>query len=178
MVELGNEGARELGSQGPRRHLAQQYDMPPDAFAKPSSTGCGTGEPVYDSLHCYVRGGLAKNTATRVQPKADPGPPARQHVGAGWGNVYDWCRRRPGAGSSTSPSSSRPHKVDALGHGEVRRTLFHLARLRAAAADFWERSLFTQPRDRDVVCHASAWDVDYGDDLRIKMCIEITARTS
>ena len=24
---------------------------------------------------------------------------------------------------------------------------------------FWERSLFTRPRDRDVVCHASAWDV-------------------
>ena len=38
---------------------------------------------------------------------------------------------------------------------------------------FWERSLFTKPRDRDVVCHASAWDVDYEDDLRIKMCIEI-----
>ena len=38
---------------------------------------------------------------------------------------------------------------------------------------FWERSLFTQPRDRDVVCHASAWDIDYKDDLRIKMCIQI-----
>jgi peptidyl-dipeptidase A len=39
---------------------------------------------------------------------------------------------------------------------------------------FWERSLFTQPKDRDVVCHASAWDIDYKDDLRIKMCIQIT----
>ncbi|RPI08712.1 MAG: peptidase M2 family protein, partial [Acidobacteriales bacterium] len=40
---------------------------------------------------------------------------------------------------------------------------------------FWERSLFTKPRDREVVCHASAWDVDNVDDLRIKMCIEPTA---
>jgi len=39
---------------------------------------------------------------------------------------------------------------------------------------FWERSLFTKPADRDVVCHASAWDVDSKDDLRIKMCIQIT----
>ena len=39
---------------------------------------------------------------------------------------------------------------------------------------FWERSLFTKPQDRDVVCHASAWDIDHDDDLRIKMCIEIT----
>jgi peptidyl-dipeptidase A len=40
---------------------------------------------------------------------------------------------------------------------------------------FWERSLFTQPRDREAVCHASAWDVDDGDDLRVKMCIRKTS---
>ena len=40
---------------------------------------------------------------------------------------------------------------------------------------FWERSLFVKPRDRDVVCHASAWDIDNVDDLRIKMCIDVTA---
>jgi len=39
---------------------------------------------------------------------------------------------------------------------------------------FWERSLFTKPRDRDVVCHASAWSIDFQEDLRLKMCIEIT----
>ena len=32
--------------------------------------------------------------------------------------------------------------------------------------------MFTKPRDRDVVCHASAWDIDYLQDLRVKMCIE------
>ncbi len=40
---------------------------------------------------------------------------------------------------------------------------------------FWERSLFVKPRDREVVCHASAWDIDNVDDLRIKMCIDVTA---
>jgi peptidyl-dipeptidase A len=38
---------------------------------------------------------------------------------------------------------------------------------------FWERSQFVHPRDREVVCHASAWDVDNGDDLRVKMCIDV-----
>ena len=38
---------------------------------------------------------------------------------------------------------------------------------------FWERSLFTKPKDREVVCHASAWDVSYDNDLRIKMCIKV-----
>jgi peptidyl-dipeptidase A len=40
---------------------------------------------------------------------------------------------------------------------------------------FWERSQFVHPRDREVVCHASAWDVDSVDDLRVKMCIEVSA---
>jgi len=39
---------------------------------------------------------------------------------------------------------------------------------------FWERSMLVRPRDREVVCHASAWDLDFVDDLRIKMCTEIT----
>ncbi|HEY2857998.1 MAG TPA: M2 family metallopeptidase [Terracidiphilus sp.] len=42
-------------------------------------------------------------------------------------------------------------------------------------ATFWERSQFVHPRDRDVVCHASAWDVDNVEDLRVKMCIEVNA---
>ncbi len=40
---------------------------------------------------------------------------------------------------------------------------------------FWERAQFVHPRDRDVVCHASAWDVDSVEDLRVKMCIEANA---
>ena len=39
---------------------------------------------------------------------------------------------------------------------------------------FWERSMFVKPKDRDVVCHASAWDIDFESDLRLKMCIEQT----
>ncbi len=40
---------------------------------------------------------------------------------------------------------------------------------------FWERSQFVHPRDREVVCHASAWDIDQVDDLRVKMCIAVNA---
>jgi peptidyl-dipeptidase A len=40
---------------------------------------------------------------------------------------------------------------------------------------FWERSLFTKPADRDVVCHASAWDIDNKDDVRLKVCLQVRA---
>ena len=43
---------------------------------------------------------------------------------------------------------------------------------------YWRKSQFIKPRDRDVVCHASAWDMNMGGedgkspDVRTKMCIK------
>ena len=41
---------------------------------------------------------------------------------------------------------------------------------------FWARSQFTRPAEREVACHASAWNVDMQEDLRIKMCIQRTEK--
>ncbi|NND00594.1 MAG: peptidase M2 family protein, partial [Gammaproteobacteria bacterium] len=38
---------------------------------------------------------------------------------------------------------------------------------------FYQNSMIKKPADRDVVCHASAWDMDNGNDPRIKQCVEI-----
>ncbi|MCF7221117.1 M2 family metallopeptidase [Marilutibacter chinensis] len=39
-------------------------------------------------------------------------------------------------------------------------------------ATYWDKTQFIKPRDRDVVCHASAWPMDMADDVRTKMCIK------
>ena len=39
---------------------------------------------------------------------------------------------------------------------------------------FWTKAQLIKPRDRDVVCHASAWDMNLSGDVRIKMCITPT----
>jgi peptidyl-dipeptidase A len=39
---------------------------------------------------------------------------------------------------------------------------------------YWQRSQFIKPLDRDVVCHASAWNMDMAGDVRTKMCIQPT----
>lgn len=36
---------------------------------------------------------------------------------------------------------------------------------------YWQKSQFIKPMDRDVVCHASAWDMNMAGDVRTKMCI-------
>jgi len=37
---------------------------------------------------------------------------------------------------------------------------------------YWAKTQFTKPLDRDVVCHASAWDMNMAGDVRTKMCIK------
>jgi peptidyl-dipeptidase A len=80
--------------------------------------------------------------------------------------------------STTDLSSDQGHAAqlaagrDLVHYGENFFTSLGFAPL---PKTFWERSQFVHPRDREVVCHASAWDVDFADDLRVKMCIEVSA---
>ena len=82
-VELSNKGARELGFPDTGAMWRSQYDMPPDAFAKELDRLWAQLQPLYLSLHAYVRTKLASGTASRCRPTAHPGAPARQHLGAG-----------------------------------------------------------------------------------------------
>ena len=84
----------------------------------------------------------------------------------------------PAFASRTAPSSDAGYAASlAAAHDMVRygESFFTSLGFEPLPKTFWERSQFIHPRDRDVVCHASAWDVDSVDDLRVKMCIEVTA---
>jgi len=175
-VELANEGARELGFADLGAMWRSKYDMPPDAFAAEVDRLWGQVKPFYDSLHCYVRAELNEKYGDAVQPKT--GPIRADLLGnmwaQEWGNVYDVVAQ-PGGGSSVDVTKLlEAKKVDAIGMVKIGERFYSSLGFSPMPATFWERSLFTQPRDRDVVCHASAWSLDYKDDLRIKMCIEAT----
>jgi peptidyl-dipeptidase A len=66
-------------------------------------------------------------------------------------------------------------KVDPLEMVRIGERFFTSLAFDPLPKTFWERSLFVKPRDREVVCHASAWNIDYVDDLRIRMCIDVSA---
>lgn len=40
--------------------------------------------------------------------------------------------------------------------------------------EFWSGSIIEKPADREIVCHASAWDFCNGKDFRIKQCTKVT----
>lgn len=176
MVELGDEGARQLGYSDVGALWRSNYDMPPDQFAREMDRVWEQLRPLYLSLHAYVRGQLARKYGKSVVP---PGGPIPAHLlgniwAQEWNNVYDLMDSPKPAQSYDLTKILVARKTDPKGMVKYGENFFTSLGFAPLPQTFWERSLFTKPVDRDVVCHASAWDVDSRDDLRVKMCIQIT----
>ena len=174
-VELANKGARELGFADTGAMWRAKYDMTPEAFAKELDRLWEQVRPLYIALHAYVRNKLREKYGDTVVPANGPIPAdlLGNMWAQSWENIYPLVAPKdadPGFDLTEILKSRKTEYKQMVRYGEGFFTSLGFAPL---PATFWERSLFVKPRDREVVCHASAWDVDLVDDLRIKMCIEI-----
>jgi peptidyl-dipeptidase A len=174
-VELANKGAQQLGFKDNGAMWRSKYDMPPDAFAKELDRLWDQVKPLYLSLHAYVRAKLRAKYGDVVP--AD-GPIPAYLLGnmwaQEWDNIYPLmapANADPGYDLTALLKKRNTDWKQMVKYGEGFFTSLGFAPL---PATFWERSLFLRPRDRDVVCHASAWDIDTVEDVRLKMCIQIT----
>ncbi|HUJ49946.1 MAG TPA: M2 family metallopeptidase [Bryobacteraceae bacterium] len=175
-VELGNRGARELGFADMGAMWRSKYDLPPDAFPAEMDRLWDQVRPLYVALHAYVRRKLREKYGDIVPAN---GPIPAHLLGNMWAqeweNIYPLVApKNADAGYDLTAilKSKNTQPLDMVRYGEHFFTSLGFAPL---PKTFWERSMFVKPRDRDVVCHASAWDVDAVDDLRIKLCIQINA---
>ena len=151
--------------------------MDPNAFRAELDRLWEQVRPLYESLHCYVRGELSEHYGADVVPESGPIP---AHVlgnmwAQTWSNVYDLVAPEMGDAGFDLTELLQQEGVDALEMVRYGERFFTSLGFEELPDTFWERSLFTKPADREVVCHASAWDIDQVEDIRIKMCIEINA---
>jgi peptidyl-dipeptidase A len=177
MVELANEGARELGYADVGALWRAKYDMDPDDFAAELDRLFEQVRPLYEALHCHVRAELQERYGERVVPSGEPIP---AHLlgnmwAQDWSNVYELVAPEDGDPGYDLTSLLEQHEIGPLEMVRYGERFFSSLGFEPLPESFWERSLFTKPEDREVVCHASAWDVDQVNDLRIKMCIEVNA---
>jgi peptidyl-dipeptidase A len=176
-VALANKGARELGFKDSGAMWRAKYDMAPDDFARELDRLWEQVRPLYLSLHAYVRTKLREKYGADVVPASGPIP---AHLlgnvwAQDWSNIYKLVAPAgadPGYDLTQILKSRGTKPLDMVHYGE---NFFKSLGFAPLPATFWERSLFVKPRDREVVCHASAWDVDNVDDLRVKVCLDITA---
>ena len=174
-VTLANKGAREIGFVDTADMWRSRYDMSPQAFEKETDRLWLQVKPLYDQLHCYVRGKLRTTYGADKVPERGPIP---AHLlgnmwAQEWANIYPLVEPYPGEGNLDVTEALKDANYDAIKMVKLGESFFTSLGMDPLPKTFWERSMFTKPNDRNVVCHASAWDVSYQDDLRIKMCIEV-----
>ncbi|HEX6199663.1 MAG TPA: M2 family metallopeptidase, partial [Thermoanaerobaculia bacterium] len=174
-VELMNEGARGLGYADTGALWRSGYDMSPDEFAQEVDRLWGQVRPLYDALHCFVRAKLSEQYGPEVVPPSGliPAHVVGNMWAQSWLNLADQISPEGAEPAYDLTSILREEGFDARKMVETGERFFTSLGFEPLPETFWERSLFTKPQDRDVVCHASAWDVDNVEDLRIKMCIEV-----
>ena len=176
MVDIGNQGSRDLGYEGLSDLWFSKYDMPADDFLNETDRVWEEVKPLYDALHCHVRAKLNEHYGDDVVPESGPLP---VHLlgnmwGQSWSNIYDLVYTEESQQNSVNVSKIIEEKrLDEIDMVKYAEDFFLSIGFEPLPDTFWERSLFVKPRDRSVVCHASAWNLDpANNDLRIKMCIE------
>ena len=176
-VQLSNQGSRELGFRDTGGLWRAGYDMTPEQFSAELDRLWQQVRPLYLSLHTYVRARLVQKYGPQVVPPDGPipahllGNPWAQE----WGNIFPILGLTENSSGFDLTELLQARNLDAKGMVRYGEGFYKSLGFAPLPETFWQRSLLTKPRDRDVVCHASAWDIDNLDDLRVKMCIQIRA---
>ncbi|MBI4815268.1 MAG: M2 family metallopeptidase [Deltaproteobacteria bacterium] len=175
-VELSNGGAKDIGFSDVGALWKSSYDMSPTEFEAETDRLWTEVRPLYEQLHCYVR---QKLSAHYGADKVAPLGPIPAHIlgnmwAQEWQNVYGLVEPFPGQANLDVTAALKTKNPAPKEMTKIAEGFFTSVGLKSLPETFWERSMFVQPKDRDVVCHASAWDMNFGGgDLRLKMCIKI-----
>ena len=172
-VELSNKGASEMGFKDTGAMWRSKYDMEPDAFAAEMERLWQQVKPLYDSLYTYTRRKLSEKYGPTVVPLDKPIP---AHLlgnmwAQGWSNIYPLLAPADADRGYDLTQILKARNTDAKQVVRYGEGFFTSVGFDPLPPSFWERSMLVKPADREVVCHASAWDIDYEKDVRLKMCI-------
>ena len=175
-VELGNKGAVEMGFKDMGAMWREKYDMEPDAFAAEMERLWQQVKPLYDSLYIYTRRKLVEKYGNQVVPENGliPAHLLGNMWAQTWSNIYPMLAPATGDRGYDLTAILKSKNTDAKQMVRYGESFFTSLSFEALPPTFWERSMFVKPQDREVVCHASAWDLDFEKDVRLKMCINIT----
>ncbi|MEO0368182.1 MAG: M2 family metallopeptidase [Pseudomonadota bacterium] len=174
-VELGNQGASDMGFSDLAEVWKSTYDMSPEAFTIEARRLWDQVKPFYEELHCHVRAELADYYG---EDKVSLDGPIPAHLlgnmwSQTWDNIYDILEPYEGVASLNVTQALVDQGYDELKMVKTAEAFFTSLGLPELPASFYENSMIKKPRDRNVVCHASAWDLGDGEDPRIKQCVEI-----
>ncbi|MFM2161638.1 MAG: hypothetical protein RLZZ383_1150 [Pseudomonadota bacterium] len=174
-VEYSNRGARDIGFADTGELWRSGYDMTPAAFDAEVERLWTQVEPLYKKLHCHVRAELSEAYGGK---KVSPKGPIPAHLlgnmwAQEWTNLYPLVEPFPGQTNLDLNAAMQAKGWDWKKMVQSAEGFFTSLGMDPLPTTFWDRSMFLKPDGKKAQCHASAWDVEMNDDLRIKMCIQV-----
>jgi len=175
-VEIGNLGAQDFGYKNLAELWQGGYDMDSNSFTIESRRLWDEVKPLYDQLHCHVRAKLNETYGAKVALDA----PIPAHLlgnmwSQTWDNIYGIMEPYPGVSQVDITAALQAREWDEVKMARTAEGFFTSLGMPALPESFYKNSMLKKPRDRNVVCHASAWDFDDGNDPRVKQCVEINS---
>ena len=175
-VEIGNLGAQDFGYKNLAALWQGGYDMDSNSFTIESRRLWDEVKPLYDQLHCHVRAKLNETYGAKVALDA----PIPAHLlgnmwSQTWDNIYGIMEPYPGVSQVDITAALQAREWDEVKMARTAEGFFTSLGMPALPESFYKNSMLKKPRDRNVVCHASAWDFDDGNDPRVKQCVEINS---
>lgn len=172
-VELSNEAARLNNFSDNAAYWIKDYEA--DDFSEQIETLWQKVKPLYLQLHAYVRRELRKKYGDDIVSKDGPIP---AHLlgnmwAQTWANIADFTTPYPGKQLPDVTSAMVEQGYNATTIFRTAEDFFTSINLTAMPDTFWERSILEKQKDREMICHASAWDFYDGKDFRIKQCTRI-----
>jgi peptidyl-dipeptidase A len=177
LVKVANDGAHELGFADVGELWRSGYDMSPEEFPELLDRLWEETKPLYVQMHCYVRSELAERYGGEVQKDeaAIRSDLLANMWGQEWGNLYDIVKPE-GAGEIGYKVADllKEKNFEPIGMAKTAESFFGSLGFEPLPETFWRRSMFTKPRDREVLCHGLGLVIDEVADARIKMCMRVS----
>jgi len=175
-VELTNEAAIELGYRNANEASVSFSGMPVENFESGREHLWEQVRPLYESLHCLVRGDLGQEFGTAAVPPKEE-IPAHLLSDISNGSSISLHRAFLSLNDESEENlirSLQREEINSLGVVSLGQEFFNSLGFESLEPEFWSQSIFMSPVDEEDYCAVRAWNVDLTSDLRLKVCARIT----
>ena len=162
LVDLLNVGAREHGWIDYGDFLRSDYEMGDD-FELSLNNVWKDVEPLYKELHAYVRYKISKKYNLNIRNGLIPANLLGDMFAQNWVNIYDLIKPNKKSKTFDITQELKKQKYNVTKMFQLAEQFFISIGLDKMPDSFWKNSVFTKIPNKEMVCHASAWDVSKTD---------------
>ncbi|XP_054706990.1 angiotensin-converting enzyme-like [Uloborus diversus] len=135
-------------------------------------------KPLFKQIHAFTRRRLIQQYGSKY---IRPDGPIPAHIlghmfSQSWTQIFDILNPFPETPSPDVTAELQRRKMKPIEMFKIAEEFFISLGMHPMTKLFWQNSVIEKPKNKEMVCHASAWNFYDGKDFRIKMCTQVNMR--